>query len=60
MDPAVLTAAWQVVSKAHAKDIKVAVAGLENSQKVSLEAKLLEAKDTLTSFDGLHTDEFLR
>ena len=35
MDPAVLTAAWQVVSKAHAKDIKVAIAGLENSQKVS-------------------------
>jgi NitT/TauT family transport system substrate-binding protein len=59
-DPAVLAAAWQVVSKAHAKDIKVPVAGLENSQKVSIEAKLLEAKDTLSNFDGLHTEEFLR
>jgi NitT/TauT family transport system substrate-binding protein len=60
MDPAVLTAAWQVVSKAHASDIRIAVAGLDNSQKVSLEAKLLDPKDALTSFDGLHTDAFLR
>jgi ABC-type nitrate/sulfonate/bicarbonate transport system substrate-binding protein len=60
MDPALLSAAWQVVSKAHAKDIRVSVAGLENSQKVSLESKLLAPKDVLTSFDGLHTDEFLR
>lgn len=59
MDPVLLEAAWQVVSKAHAKDIRVSVAGLENSQKVSLEAKLLEEKDTLKSFDGLYTDEFL-
>jgi NitT/TauT family transport system substrate-binding protein len=59
MDPAVLTAAWQVVSKAHAKDIKVAVKGLENSQTVSTVAKLLDQKDALTSFDGLHTEEFL-
>ena len=60
MDPALLSAAWQVVSKAHAKDIRVSVAGLENSQKVSLESKLLASKDALTSFDGLYTDEFLR
>jgi NitT/TauT family transport system substrate-binding protein len=60
MDPALLDAAWQVVSKAHAKDVRVSVAGLDNSQKVSLESKLLAPKDALTSFDGLHTDEFLR
>jgi sulfonate transport system substrate-binding protein len=60
MDPAVLAAAWQVVSKAHAGDIRVSVAGLENSQKVSIEAKLLDPKDTLKDFDGLHTEEFLR
>jgi hypothetical protein len=36
------------------------VAQLENSQKVSLGAKLLEAKDVVKSFDGLFTDEFLR
>jgi hypothetical protein len=45
--PAVLATAWQVVSKAHANDIKVPVVGLDNSQKVSLEAKLLDPKDTL-------------
>jgi NitT/TauT family transport system substrate-binding protein len=60
MDAAVLAAAWQTVSQAHAKDVRVTVPGLENSQKVSLEAKLLEPKDALTTFDGLYTDEFLR
>ncbi len=60
MDPVLLAAAWQVASQAHAKDIRVTVPGLENSQKVSLESKLLEPKDALTSFDGLYTDEFLR
>ena len=60
MDPALLEAAWQVVSKAHARDIKVSVTGLENSQKVSLESKLLAPKDALANFDGLYTDEFVR
>ncbi len=60
MDPQLLAAAWKVVASAHAKDIRVTVPGLENSQKVSLEAKLLEPKDALKSFDGLYTDEFLR
>jgi ABC-type nitrate/sulfonate/bicarbonate transport system substrate-binding protein len=60
MDPALLAAAWQVVARAHARDIRVTVAGLDNSQKVSLEAKLLEAKDALKSFDGLYTDQYLR
>ena len=60
LDPGVLNAAWQVVSKAHAEDARVTVAGLENSQRVSLEAGLLEQKDALKSFDGLFTDEFLR
>jgi ABC-type nitrate/sulfonate/bicarbonate transport system substrate-binding protein len=60
MDPAVLAAAWQVVAKAHASDIKVPLAGLDNSQKVSLEAKLLEPRDALKTFEGLYTDEFLR
>src|SRR5262249_8881355 len=58
MDPAVLATAWQVVSKAHASDIKVPVVGLDNSQKVSLEAKLLDPKDALKTFDGLYTEEF--
>ena len=49
-----------MVAQAHAKDIRVTVAGLENSQKVSLEAKLLEPKDALKSFDGLYTDEFVQ
>jgi ABC-type nitrate/sulfonate/bicarbonate transport system substrate-binding protein len=60
MDPQLLAAAWQVAQKAHAADIRVKVAQLENSQKVSLAAKLLDPKDALKSFDGLFTDEFVR
>jgi NitT/TauT family transport system substrate-binding protein len=59
MDPAVLSAAWQVVARAHARDIAVPVAGLDHSQKVSLEAKLLDPKETLTSFDGLYSGDYL-
>jgi NitT/TauT family transport system substrate-binding protein len=60
MDQAVLAAAWPTVAAAHAKDLRVTAAGLAHSQQVSLEAKLLEPKDALTSFDGLSTDEFVR
>jgi hypothetical protein len=60
MDAAVLAAAWPVVAQAHARDLRVTVPGLEHSQQVSLEAKLLEPKDALTKFDGLTTDEFMR
>jgi ABC-type nitrate/sulfonate/bicarbonate transport system substrate-binding protein len=60
MDPQLLAAAWKVVQKAHAKDIRVNVRQLENSQKVSLDAKLLDPKDALKSYDGLFTDEFVK
>jgi len=36
------------------------IAGLENSQRVSLEAGLLEPKDALKGFEGLFAGEFLR
>jgi hypothetical protein len=60
MDPQLLAAAWQVAQKAHAKDIRVTMLQLENSQKVSLAAKLLDPKDALQSWDGLFSDEFVR
>jgi NitT/TauT family transport system substrate-binding protein len=60
MDQAVLAAAWPIVAAAHARDLRVTAEGLAHSQQVSLEAKLLEPKDALTSFDGLSTDEFVR
>jgi ABC-type nitrate/sulfonate/bicarbonate transport system substrate-binding protein len=60
MDQAVLAAAWPTVAAAHAKDLRVTAEGLAHSQQVSLEAKLLEPKDALASFDGLSTDEFVR
>ena len=60
MDPALLAAAWETVSKSHAKDLRIPLPGLDHSQKVSLEAKLLEPKDALTSFDGLYTNDFVQ
>jgi hypothetical protein len=38
----------------------VTKAQFDNSQKVSLVAKLLDPKDALTSYDGLFTDEFVK
>jgi ABC-type nitrate/sulfonate/bicarbonate transport system substrate-binding protein len=60
MDPALLKAAWDRTQQAHAKDNRVTIPMLENSQKVSLQAKLLDPKDALKSFDGLYTDEYLK
>jgi sulfonate transport system substrate-binding protein len=59
-DLQLLAEAWKVAQQAHAKDIRVSDAQLENSQKVSLTAKLLDPKDALKSYDGLFTDEFVR
>jgi len=60
MDAQLLAAAWNVAQKAHAKDIRVTPVQLENSQKVSLAAKLLDPKDALKTYDGLFSDEFVR
>jgi ABC-type nitrate/sulfonate/bicarbonate transport system substrate-binding protein len=60
IDPALLKASWDVTQRAHAKDFRVTKAMLDNSQKVSIVAKLLDPKDELKSYDGLYTDEFLK
>jgi hypothetical protein len=60
MDQQVLAVAWKTVAQAHAKNLRVTVQGLDHSQQVSLAAKLLDPKDTLKSFDGLYTDEFVK
>jgi ABC-type nitrate/sulfonate/bicarbonate transport system substrate-binding protein len=59
-DPQMLLESWKVAQKAHAKDIRVNVPMLENSQKVSLVGKLLDPKDALTKYDDLFTDEFVK
>ena len=60
IEPELLKAAWIRTHRAHATDFRVTKAMLDNSQKVSLVAKLLEPKDELKSYDGLYTDEFLK
>lgn len=60
MDPALLKAAWDVTQKAHAKDIRVNKTMLDNSQSVSVVAKLMPESDLLKSYDGLYTDEFVK
>ncbi len=59
MDPAVLAAAWKIVAAAHASDLHVTDALLATGEKVNIEAKLLDPKDKLASYDGLYTDKFL-
>ena len=59
MKPELLEAAWRVVAPAHTKDLRVAVKGLENSEKVNIEAKLLDPKDKLASYDGLSSDDYI-
>lgn len=60
MDPKLLAAAWEVTQAAHAKDIRVTKEQFDNSQKISIDAKLLEPKDIVKNYDGLFTDEFVK
>jgi ABC-type nitrate/sulfonate/bicarbonate transport system substrate-binding protein len=60
MDEKLLAAAWEVTKKAHPRDVSIQVPALVKSQKFSLDAGLLEAKDTLSDFKGLYTDEFVK
>jgi ABC-type nitrate/sulfonate/bicarbonate transport system substrate-binding protein len=60
MDPAVLATAWKVVAQAHATDLRVTEAVLAQGERVNLEAKLLDPKDKVASYDGLYTDQYLK
>lgn len=60
LDPKVLDAAWAVVAKAHSPDSKATVKGLENSQRFSLDAGLLEPKDALKDVRPTFTDKFMK
>jgi len=59
-DPKLLAAAWTVAQKAHPKDIRITVEQLDNAQKLSADAKLLDPKDTVKNYEGLYTDEFVK
>jgi ABC-type nitrate/sulfonate/bicarbonate transport system substrate-binding protein len=59
MNQAVLAAAWTVVAQAHATNLRVTDAMLATAENVSIEAKLLDPKDKLKSYDGLYTDKYL-
>jgi ABC-type nitrate/sulfonate/bicarbonate transport system substrate-binding protein len=59
MDQELLAAAFKTVAAAHARDLRVNEAMLANSERVSLEAKLLDPKDKLQSYAGLYTDAYV-
>jgi NitT/TauT family transport system substrate-binding protein len=59
MDPAVLAAAWKVIARAQATDLRVTEQVMATGDKVNLEAKLLKPEDKLKSYDGLYTDQYL-
>jgi NitT/TauT family transport system substrate-binding protein len=60
LDEKVLNAAWATVSKAHSRTSLSTVKGLENSQKFSLDAGLLEQKDALKDVRPTFTDKFMK
>jgi len=60
LNPAVLKAAWAVVGPAHSSTSLVTREGLENSQRFSLDAGLLEPKDALADVTRTFTNEFLK
>jgi ABC-type nitrate/sulfonate/bicarbonate transport system substrate-binding protein len=60
MDPKVLEEAWKVVSKAHTADVAVKENTLDNSQKWTLDAGLLDPKNQVKSYKGLWTAEFVK
>jgi hypothetical protein len=60
MDPTVLEEAWKVVSKAHTADVRIKENTLDNSQKWTLDAGLLDPKNQVKSYKGLWTDEFVK
>jgi ABC-type nitrate/sulfonate/bicarbonate transport system substrate-binding protein len=60
MDPKLLAAAWEITRRAHAKDVRITIQQLDNAQKLSADAKLLDPKDTVKSYDGLYTDAFVK
>jgi NitT/TauT family transport system substrate-binding protein len=59
MKPEVLAAAWRIVAPAHTADLHVTDKLFENSEKINLEAKLLDPKDKLASYAGLSSDAYL-
>ncbi|HUB94614.1 MAG TPA: ABC transporter substrate-binding protein [Stellaceae bacterium] len=59
MNQAVLAQAWKTVAAAHATDLRVTPAVLAKGDQVSIEAKLLDPKDKVQSYDGLYTDQYV-
>ncbi len=60
MDPAVLVKAWEAVSKTFTTDLRVTTQMLDNGQRYSTNAGLLQPDETIKDFKGLFTDEFLK
>jgi NitT/TauT family transport system substrate-binding protein len=60
MDPALLATAWKTVAHAHATDLRVTDSILAVGERVNIEAKLLDPKDKLASYEGLYTDQYLK
>lgn len=60
MDPAVLAEAWKVVAKAHTADVRVKENTLDNSQKWTLDAGLLDPKNRIYDYKGLWTTDYVK
>ena len=45
---------------AHARDIRITDEQFDNSQKISINSKMLEPKELVKSYAGLYTDEYVK
>jgi NitT/TauT family transport system substrate-binding protein len=60
MDPKLIAAVLEKIRKATPDTLAVTRKGLENAERVNVEAGLLKPEEKLPSYDGLFTDAFVK
>jgi NitT/TauT family transport system substrate-binding protein len=60
MNPDVLAAAWIRTRDAHARDVRITIRHFENAARVNEAAALRDETASLSRYDGLFTNEFLK
>jgi ABC-type nitrate/sulfonate/bicarbonate transport system substrate-binding protein len=59
-DPKVLEEAWKVFAKTHTADVRVKENTLDNSQKWTLDAGLLDPKNEVKDYKGPWIQEYVK
>ncbi len=59
MDEKILKAAWDVAKQAHPRSVAVTEKGIDDAQKWSMDAGLLDPKNEVKDYTGLWTDKYV-